>query len=1165
MTRKYFHSSIQELETLFQKENDYLETLLEIQEELKFRKTRSAAKLQNLIAKRLVTLKQKPVPQYQKLQEHPPSSPPLSQSLPRSTEKHAPSQSDVQSPQPSAVSELPQVKSVTSPPPMPAITNRPEEILSAWTALEVLSPPAYDKQEDLTGGDKSKIVKLTSLPWETGEKSKPNFRLYYQIVLGSIEMKAAIEALIEKYGDTGPVKPSYRGQAALAVVVVDKTGRLVDSPTIGISSFGWGVMTALNGDLTDLANWSNVERHFVEELKKVFQKFNENELPLSKNILLAAYEKLISKLGLPKAWVEEPSFAIRSYVYFKDPNPPEPLLLNSFFLSDLALARQLFAEGKAPQNLCRYLGIEQPTDRQNLLQNTNILEEAVSPSMTHLSRWPSPNRHSLVLLQQAAVNLAFRETKTGGLLGINGPPGTGKTTLLRDLIAGIVTERAEAMAKFDDPEKAFEHSGQKIKAGNAWIHLYRLNESLRGFEIVVASSNNKAVENVSSEIPGLRAIADDATELRYFKTLSDALHQSETWGIIAAVLGNTQNRSRFKQTFWWDDDNGLNSYLKAAAGLPLDPRKIPLIVEAEKPPTTHEDAIERWNNARKRFLEALQESRLWQTWLENLRTDLKRLPMLREAEASAAAKLDAAIAASRRLEIIAAAAQQAESSAASQLELVTQELHAHTLVKPSFWARLFRTTPAREWSNKLRRLRANHRAASDQSTKMTTEYRRIKDELQQSLINQKNAGDTWQAAKTKLQQVEQLLVEAQQKYNVVFADDTFFKSTTHNKRHQTTPWFPPRVQHLRDEVFISAIAMHRAFLDAAAKPMRHNLGALMNVFTAQTLPDDEKQKLLPDLWASLFLVVPLVSTTFASVNRMLGKLPIKSLGWLLVDEAGQALPQAAVGALLRTRHAIIVGDPIQIEPVVVLPDTLTHAICRRFGVDPNHYAAPQSSVQTLADAASTYISEFQANVGSRSVGIPLLVHRRCSEPMFSISNKIAYSQQMVSAKSPKPSAIQEILGKSAWIHVEGSGEDKWCQEEGNETLRLLRLLAQAGVNPDLYIITPFVIVADRLRKLIRESGVLKGWVEENDWRWVNERIGTIHTVQGREAESVIFVLGAPLPVQTGARNWAGGRPNLLNVAVTRAKESIYVIGNRRLWREAGLFSELDKKLPSSEA
>jgi superfamily I DNA and/or RNA helicase len=139
----------------------------------------------------------------------------------------------------------------------------------------------------------------------------------------------------------------------------------------------------------------------------------------------------------------------------------------------------------------------------------------------------------------------------------------------------------------------------------------------------------------------------------------------------------------------------------------------------------------------------------------------------------------------------------------------------------------------------------------------------------------------------------------------------------------------------------------------------------------------------------------------------------------------------------------------------------------------------------------------------------------------------------------------------------GSGEDKWCREEGAEVLRLLHQLALASASSDLYIITPFVIVAENLRQLVRESGVLKGWVDP-EWRWTQERIGTVHMAQGREAEAVIIVLGAPNPAQTGARAWAGSRPNLLNVAVTRAKEVIYVVGNRQLWRQAGLFRELDK-------
>jgi superfamily I DNA/RNA helicase len=262
---------------------------------------------------------------------------------------------------------------------------------------------------------------------------------------------------------------------------------------------------------------------------------------------------------------------------------------------------------------------------------------------------------------------------------------------------------------------------------------------------------------------------------------------------------------------------------------------------------------------------------------------------------------------------------------------------------------------------------------------------------------------------------------------------------------------------------------------------------------------------------------------------------------------------------MRTKRAVIVGDPIQIEPIVMLPNTLTDAICRQFGIDPEQYSVPHASVQTLADAASAYTTEFPTKFASRTVGVPLLVHRRCSEPMFSISNQIAYSRLMVSAKVENHSDVRGVLGPSRWSDVVGSGEDKWCSQEGDEVVRMLRQLAQANATSDLYVITPFVIVADRLRSTIRESGVLQNWVNDKG-RWLYERVGTVHTAQGREAEAVIIVLGAPNPSQTGARNWAGGRPNLLNVAVTRAKEVVYVVGNRKLWREAGVFAELDRHL-----
>ncbi len=126
--------------------------------------------------------------------------------------------------------------------------------------------------------------------------------------------------------------------------------------------------------------------------------------------------------------------------------------------------------------------------------------------------------------------------------------------------------------------------------------------------MLVASSNNKAVENVSAELPGVTAIAEDAPDLRYFSTLASSLFGRDAWGTVAAVLGNRKNQFEFRESFWRDEDLGFNNYLFAAeGGSPLvtcrdasgntSTRK-PRIVEEENPPTTRTEALKRWALAR---------------------------------------------------------------------------------------------------------------------------------------------------------------------------------------------------------------------------------------------------------------------------------------------------------------------------------------------------------------------------------------------------------------------------------------------------------------------------------------------------------------------------------------------------------------------------------------
>jgi hypothetical protein len=376
-------------------------------------------------------------------------------------------------------------------------------------------------------------------------------------------------------------------------------------------------------------------------------------------------------------------------------------------------------------------------------------------------------------------------------------------------------------------------------------------------------------------------------------------------------------------------------------------------------------------------------------------------------------------------------------------------------------------------------------------------------------------------------------------------------------------WVPESVHRKREDLFAAAMQVHNAFTAVAAQKVLHNIGALMGAMQAGAFKENEKKVLLPDLWSTLFMVVPVISSTFASVDRMLGDVPPESLGYLLIDEAGQATPQSAVGALMRVQRAIVVGDPLQIPPVVSLPDRLVTGISGVFRVSREEWSAPNASVQIVADRASPFKSNFRSDAGFRQVGLPLLVHRRCQQPMFSISNQVAYDNQMVYAAGKAcEGEIARVLGKSGWFDVSGTAASKWCADEGKRVVALLERLAAAGVRePDLYIISPFRIVAYELRRMLSDRPDLfaRFGVDASDW--LAERVGTIHTFQGKEAEAVIAVLGAPMASQQGARRWAGSTPNILNVMVSRAKNRMYVVGSRTAWERVGHCQDVASLLP----
>ena len=1085
------------------------------------------------------------------------------------------------------------------------MTSTPEtagRVIRAWMAVEVLTPQgvksdwgsfAADKggrqwnvggtdgpaQWTLPGdGDPTPwpLLEATAerlevppadAPAPAADEAEP--RRWHVVVLAALPAQQALARLDAAFADAPDddvANSRADGNILAATAVLDEWGVAVPD-SLAIASFAWGLGQVLrDGAGAGLAGWSEAEGGLKQRFGGNLAPTGAEGLPrsLTWHDLRAVSLGMAEEMGLPPELWQVAPCAIE--VVSKD--PPRPDLLSSFLLRDLARVLVALADGgdglsAAAQS---YLGLCPPGQAWDALDRANRprLAELLRPGRFPLGRWPGPGLHPLTLLQQAAVNAVVGDLGQGdapcGLAAINGPPGTGKTTLLRDLVAHVMVSRAERLAGLDDPRG--DLSGL----------------DLMDFAVVVASSNNAAVENISLELPVAAKALDPSIwqggarrdgGLEYFSRTADAVlgldpegagQEGRAWGLMAARLGSAANRRAFFGKFWFDEDWGLRRWLDIAA-FPDWQREPPSKLAERDPPPRWPEAMAGWRAARDAFrqalarcadlrrgLEALDDAG---TWLRDIEA---AMPEAQRRLDGAARDLDSAVRA-------AAAARAAAVAEAGQEAVEGGKLAALASVAPSWLARLFRT---RAWTAHVAEVRAQvarlgsaqdaRRAAEAQVVVAVAEAERLAAGHAAAL--QARDGLAHEAAR-----LAALLGQAD-------ADGSLpgpgFWSQPDDVLLREAPWNGGAFRAARDAVFVAAVRLHRAFVVAAARTLKGSLNAVAGGGGRAATAAD---------WGAFFLVVPVASTTFASMGRMFARFGAGEIGWLLIDEAGQATPQAALGAIWRARRAVVIGDPLQIEPVAATPQRTTRLIFEANGADPACWAAPGQSAQTLADRASVIQGRFpiqgdagREGAGERVTGIPLLVHRRCEEPMFGIANAIAYAGRMVAATEAGPSPIRDVLGVSAWIDVDAPSLDKWVEAEGALIAAAIARLAAVGgavaALPDLYVICPFKLPALRLRTLLeRTPGVLAGHKAAVRREWIKARVGTVHTCQGKEAEAVILMLGAGRGARAGSRAWAGGTPNLLNVAATRARRALYVVGNRGEWQAAGVFAHAARVLP----
>lgn len=1016
--------------------------------------------------------------------------------------------------------------------------KKQKSILKFWRDIETFNLPNLpDKLPSL----KTNIP----LPWDITKEPLKDAKRRHILYFGK-QRKLHITSLIDDLTGQIQEKPDWiekvSGDTCMAVLIVEENGLLGEDGGYLQASYIHGLKRLQAGQ--DLGK-------VTEDLEKSQLEFNErhgilsysddpDELSKTEPISWHELRKEINVLNELKinGLKCDDIIYYQTVIVSKKIKNTDTTFLNSFYLEDLNWL--INSDKHWNKGLNSYLDLEAKVNKRiDVLENVDAFFETINPEKMPVGRWPSNPGYGAYTAQLAAMNTALFELNEGGIMGINGPPGTGKTTLLSDIVAEVIVRRAKRLADFNNT--LLFMPAQRINRASDFLMHYPIKTAV--FDdagIVVASNNNAAVENISKELPQKTKIHVDFAHADYFSRHTKSLIEKESWGLLAVALGNSENRKLFKSSFWFNADSqeSFSQYLGSIYNNKENLDQTPFYQE-------------KFQGAKMKLTQLLQEfdafrisASSFHSLLSIQLSDLKEKAKL---EKNWNELKEGALKLSHDMSKL----EEEHSQHRARLEEIKEVISLHNLDRPSlfFLQKLFNTNSFKQWKGPLQQ----HLVELNQYVINISESReglqRLKAKLRDNESGQKSLQEALALIEKRLSNYLKQKEALHSRYGIAYSnlpDENLYKAFSDNKAdfHKSNPWSSEKLNKLRSEIFLTSLKIHEYAVLSNAKQFRNNINILLEMLDGKATVSKE---IATSVWKTLFFLVPVISTSLASVSRLFKNLEENSIGWLLLDEAGQAPIQSAVGIISRSKRSVIIGDPLQIEPVITTPPKLTEILNRPYNNEPTWFPG-LSSVQQLADRATMKGTDMrQSEDITIWTGFPLRTHRRCADPMFSIANHIAYSDQMV--KATMEDNVSLPIGPSAWFHVAGTTvENKHVIKEEIELLKAkIELL---GDTENIFVISPFKTVAERCSM-------------ELSTIFPKVKCGTIHTFQGKEAKIVFLILGSD-PKKEGARIWASAKPNMLNVALTRAKNHFYLIGNRTLWQSCNNFNYLSSILPSNE-
>jgi len=271
---------------------------------------------------------------------------------------------------------------------------------------------------------------------------------------------------------------------------------------------------------------------------------------------------------------------------------------------------------------------------------------------------------------------------------------------------------------------------------------------------------------------------------------------------------------------------------------------------------------------------------------------------------------------------------------------------------------------------------------------------------------------------------------------------------------------------------------------------------------------------------------------------------------LIIDEASQCDIASALPLIYRAKQIVIIGDPKQLKHISLLKDYIDKRIATEQSME-ELYLDYTYTKNSLYDLAERTIKEKNENP------ILLIDHYRSHMDIINFSNGYFYDNKLNILTNSNNLIPDKYLEKRfLWNHIQGRtapSKSPYCIEEATEVvdqiIHFSQLLKKANI-PDVSfgVVTLFRAQMELIERKINESELLKD---------LNITVGTAHRFQGDEKDIIIFSPAVSEGARQTTLNWIHSTHQLLNVAITRARSGLVIVGNRQKCLEAkGILRDL---------